>query len=467
MPRVGARLGRHGWVWFGLLAACGGTSTGEPQKWVTTRSGTAQGKIVFGTAPVKPHDDAVVALVLRGSGGKPFCSGTLIGPKLVVTAAHCVEIGYDGNNGAVFFGDALAQPLENNGQLIEVAKAVSHPQFDSNILTFDIGLVALKEAPVGVMPIPHLVPALKLTADDEGKTLRLAGFGLTEEPFLDDNSPFEMRAKLQTEVTIAKVCSGNSFCNWAVSGGLVPHAVAYDFNGSGMCSGDSGGPAFFERDGVEYVAGANSYIMADALPNGQPDCVTEEGGAETMLSYYDDYIAEFAQDQGLTVTADSCISGKVVCDPLARCEVKNQAYECVCPAGYASDDGGQHCNDIDECTTGQLRCAAEAGCKNLPGSAECNPCPSGYTDVNNDGTKCVASASGGLNGAGANGGNPFVTAPMIGVVGCQSAPRVRWDIGFVILVALAILGRTARRIWLARHGGSAAGQQAHGSGLFR
>ena len=52
---------------------------------------------------------------------------------------------------------------------------------------------------------------------------------------------------------------------------------------------------------------------------------------------------------------------------------------CVCRRGYDRNPATGACEDINEClTTAKPVCGADAVCKNLPGSYECE-CPTGFS----------------------------------------------------------------------------------------
>lgn len=71
--------------------------------------------------------DAVGKLVL---GKKGFCTGALIGPQLVLTAAHCL---YDKTTGVQLHPDEIEfQAGFRNGRAIiyrRVSRAVAHPDY--------------------------------------------------------------------------------------------------------------------------------------------------------------------------------------------------------------------------------------------------------------------------------------------------------------------------------------------------
>lgn len=53
-------------------------------------------------------------------------------------------------------------------------------------------------------------------------------------------------------------------------------------------------------------------------------------------------------------------------------------YECQCNIGFTLDDDERHCNDVDECITGNHDCTGLLLCINSIGSFQCI-CPPGYT----------------------------------------------------------------------------------------
>jgi len=145
----------------------------------------SENTMIYGGTPTGPRDGAIAALLITsGDSAQPFCSGTLIAPRVVLTAAHCILPQFTATDGKVFFGELLESPLADYGQLIDVEATAIHPSYNAAGATNDIGLIALGTSPVSVVPIPHLSPARALSSADVGGEVRMLGFGLTEDPFL-------------------------------------------------------------------------------------------------------------------------------------------------------------------------------------------------------------------------------------------------------------------------------------------
>jgi len=113
-----------------------------------------------------PGDPAVV----RIEGGLSPCTGTLIAARVVLTAAHCVELPPT----AVFFGaDSMSV-----GDRINVIAEQAHPAFDAIQIDNDVALVLL-ERPSAVEPEPVARMGAAPMGAWVGMEVRLVGFGLT------------------------------------------------------------------------------------------------------------------------------------------------------------------------------------------------------------------------------------------------------------------------------------------------
>ncbi len=194
-----------------------------------------------------PDDVAVVGLTY---GGDLRCSGTLVAPLVVLTAAHCVASVPP--TGVIF--------VDRSGGRTErlVGGTEYHAAFEPDTFAADIGAVMLAApAPAGVVPVA-LSPGVSAAEEDE---LRLVGFGRSGALARDEGARREGVAAVDAIDALT---------------------LRVRPSPSQPCIGDSGGPAFATIAGVEHLVGVTSH----------GDSVCMSFGVETRV---DAYLDEFVQ----------------------------------------------------------------------------------------------------------------------------------------------------------------------------
>jgi secreted trypsin-like serine protease len=207
--------------------------------------GVETAEIVGGST--SPQDRAAVALV---SGGAEFCSGVLVEPTIVLTAAHCLppNSGHAIEDTEVFFGADVSQ----GGTTIAIAHALANPTWAPDAFAGDIGIIALAE-PAPVEPLAIEMDASMVSAGD---VLRAVGYGISQPQATD---PGVKRAGL----VVVESVDAETF-----------HLSA---DGTVTCSGDSGGPLF----AGDLVVGLHS----------RSNCQTE--ALAERIDVHADFIADF------------------------------------------------------------------------------------------------------------------------------------------------------------------------------
>ena len=170
------------------------------------------------------------------------CTGSLIDPDSVLTAAHClIYRGVLFPTGALLTVGVTDRTQTNQGQVIGVSEPFIHPRFnDQRNLAFDAAVLKLKRPVKGIKPV-KLATAKQDHLERPGRKLTTAGWGVTRTK--GNQTPTRMREVSVPVVSDARAkrAYGSFPPAWQYFPSL---AVAAGEKGKGACYGDSGGPVF-------------------------------------------------------------------------------------------------------------------------------------------------------------------------------------------------------------------------------
>jgi secreted trypsin-like serine protease len=195
---------------------------------------------VVGGVPVTPGQFPFAAsLAIGTSRGLAACSGSLVAPSFVLTAAHCVTDA----DGSVVEPSAIEvaigdEPLSANGSSIAAVQVVRHPLWDPYAIDDDWALVRLAH-PSAATPVALAVAGSTVPA---GTNATLVGWGKTSDA---SGLPDELqRAVLPVRDTATCVAAYGLFdaATQLCAGVVGP-------TGPDGCSGDSGGPLLVRTSG--------------------------------------------------------------------------------------------------------------------------------------------------------------------------------------------------------------------------
>ena len=268
--------------------------------------------------------------VSLGAFGFSLCSGSLITPKIILSAGHCgadIPLDIVVSLGSAYFGPSITDPTDEVG----FVSMVLHPDyvplgsdgFTQSLPEFDLALLELENA-VDVDPI--WFNERRLRNKDIGKEVTSVGFGITSSAGAGSG---EKRSAVLTVDGIDDM--------------FVLSSTSTNDGGGQICSGDSGGPQYYKDPET------GEWIQWSVHSWGDQNCLVESGSTRTDVAA--DFILDFVEK--VHGTRDKCAVlqryGDGVCD--LDCEAIDRDCSLVelSDGDFASADAGSDPTEARGC----------------------------------------------------------------------------------------------------------------------
>jgi V8-like Glu-specific endopeptidase len=254
------------WRRIGLLSCVAGLAIGCAEGADVSPEKIIDARIVGGWSAPDQRSAGKISITCGGAVGD--CSGTLIGSRTVLTAAHCVsrpDLGVTPSACSFRFQgpDTAVIPVERIDVNPEWDGDPSHYWSEREFLDegsrHDVAVLHLARTALG-----GYTEVLATAAPEIGDEVTIVGYGRTDPT--NANSGGVIHAGHSTIVDVH------------------PKTLEYSlYEGAAICAGDSGGPSFTLKNGERRVAGVHSI----------GDCSTSE---DTRVDAHHGFIAAAAGD---------------------------------------------------------------------------------------------------------------------------------------------------------------------------
>ena len=203
------------------------------------------------------------------------CTGSLILPDVVLTAAHCIS------NSGTYFVQMGSDTLDGNNEpaFYEVDAVWKNPRYSKKTAINDVGLLKLTNTQTTVTPMPYAARR-DLAAVKRTKKFEILGWGINQA---GEDATYLRYTQVSEKGQAARAYYSSKYFNQTTmiaAGRYLRKEKIY----TGACSGDSGGPLVATIRGVKKVVGITSY--------GGRSCNIKAPTVFSNVAYYDKDISK-------------------------------------------------------------------------------------------------------------------------------------------------------------------------------
>lgn len=279
------------------------------------RSSPSKLRMVQGQKPTAESPASWSAVALVDRKGQSFCSGALIAPQLIVTAAHCVFDKAPGDMWVAFGsspegGDAAVKLKVTARETFKKGQ-----KYESN---FDIAWVRFEgTAPANYRPLEIWHGSTELKA---GTELTIAGYGQTASLCEGAAANCQGGQLLEVKTQLREFVDQTRLYDLIV-------IDAPEDGKAGPCFGDSGGPAYLERGGRWYLVGDFMGWDRILVPEDQGSICDYGTG---IYNFVGSYAAWIEASSGIPLSFDATVNPRPAPEALPTLEAEPQDFQGWC-----------------------------------------------------------------------------------------------------------------------------------------